>query len=55
MSNSLISKSFLIYDLLSLHVFGSVEARIDFEQIDLVELILTKSELNAKWFMFGYI
>jgi len=29
--------------------------KIDFGRIDFVELILVKSELNVKLFMFGYL
>jgi len=34
-------------------VFGSTMAKIDFDWIDFVELILIKHELSVKWFMFG--
>jgi len=33
-------------------VFGCAVEKIDFGKIDFVELILVKSELNVKWFMF---
>jgi len=36
-------------------MFGPVVTRIDFEWIDYVILILDKSELNLKWFLFGFI
>jgi len=36
-------------------MLGSAVTRINFEWIDYVKLILGKSGLNVKWFMFGYI
>ena len=36
-------------------MFGCAVEKIDFDIIDFVELILVKSELNVKWFMFGYL
>jgi len=36
-------------------VFGCAVEIIDFGRIDFVELILIKSKLNLKWFMFGYL
>jgi hypothetical protein len=34
-------------------MFGS--RNIDFEWIDYVKLILAKTKMKVKWFMFGYI
>ena len=39
----------------SLCMFSSVVRKIDFEWIDSIKLIMTKSELKVKWFVFGYI
>ena len=36
-------------------MFGSALTKIGFEWIDCVKLIMDKSELNIKWFMFGCI
>jgi len=36
-------------------MFGSMFIRIDFEWLNFVKLILDKSELNVKWFMFRCI
>jgi len=36
-------------------MFGPAVTRIDFEWIDYVILILGKSELNLKWFLFEFI
>jgi len=36
-------------------VFGCAETKIDFIRIYFVKLTVVKSELNVKWFMFGYI
>ena len=36
-------------------VFGCAVDIIDFDIIDFVELILIKSELSEKWFMFGHL
>jgi len=36
-------------------MFGSMFIRIDFEWLNFVKLILDKSDLNAKWFMFRCI
>jgi hypothetical protein len=36
-------------------MFGLAVTIIDFDWIDFGELILNKSELNVKWFMFGYL
>jgi len=34
-------------------VFGSAATKIEFERIDFIKLIWSKSELNVNWFMFG--
>ena len=43
------------FPILIKRVFGCAVEKIDFDRIDFVELILVKSELNIKWFMFGYL
>jgi hypothetical protein len=36
-------------------IFGSALARIDFDRIDYVKLVLVKIDFKLKWFIFEYI